>query len=268
MGDVDVVGGRPGLRNACNESNALQPVPDACMHRLGPPISITVTRTLVIALCFLAGCDPVGRENGRGAAVPEVAPPLLSPVEIKPPTIERSPVGRVNLIDPPRVDAIQVDLLRQSDGVVDILWVVDDSGSMTNERRTLVGNFNRFVQELLALQVDFQMGVTSIVSADGGRLRGTTKIITKTTPNARQVFETNTTFPNSRSRWEQGLRMTQLALTSPNIDPGQPNAGFLRAERGAGGDGASPTKTTRASAPPTTTRASSAASRARATRTW
>ena len=31
---------------------------------------------------------------------------------------------------------------------------------MTNERRTLVGNFDRFVQELLTLQVDFQMGVT------------------------------------------------------------------------------------------------------------
>ena len=185
-------------------------------------------RTLAIVLLFIAGCDPVGRENGRTSAVPEVAPPILSPVEIKPPKIDRSPVGRVNLIDPPQVQSIQVDVLRQSDGVVDILWVVDDSGSMTNERSTLVGNFNRFVQELLSLQVDFQMGVTSIVAADGGRLRGTTKIITNLTPNPRAVFQTNTTFPNSRSRWEQGLRMTQLALTSPNIDAGGANAGFLR----------------------------------------
>ncbi len=99
---------------------------------------------------------------------------------------------------------------------------------MTNERRTLVGNFDRFVQELLTLQVDFQMGVTSIVAQDGGRLRGTTKIISKMTNDPRRVFEQNTTFPNSRSRWEQGLRMTQLALSSPNIDPGQPNAGFIR----------------------------------------
>jgi hypothetical protein len=160
--------------------------------------------------------------------VPDVAPPILSPVEIKPPRIERAPVGRVALIDPPRVDSIQVDELRQSDGVVDILWVVDDSGSMTNERRTLVGNFDRFVQELLTLQVDFQMGVTSIVASDGGRLRGTTKIISNMTMDPRRVFELNTTFPSSRSRWEQGLRMTQLGLTSPNIDVGQPNAGFLR----------------------------------------
>ncbi len=186
---------------------------------------VTLTAVLVLGL---AGCDPVGRENGRGTAVPDVAPPVLSPVEIKPPEIERAPVGRVELIDPPRVDSIQVDELRQSDGVVDILWAIDDSGSMTNERRTLVGNFNRFVQELLNLRVDFQMGVTSVIAGDGGRLRGTTKIITNQTPNPAMVFETNTTFPNSRSRWEQGLRMTQLGLTSPNIDPGQPNAGFLR----------------------------------------
>ena len=186
-------------------------------------------RTLAIALLCIAGCDPVGRENGRSSAVPAVAPPILSPVEIKPPKIDRSPVGRVNLVDPPRVQSIQVDVLRQSDGVVDILWVVDDSGSMTNERSTLVGNFNRFVQELLSLQVDFQMGVTSIVAADGGRLRGTTKIITNMTPNPRAVFQSNTTFPSSRSRWEQGLRMTQLALTPPNIDAGGANAGFLRA---------------------------------------
>lgn len=189
----------------------------------------SVKRLLFIGLLLSSGCDPVGRENGRGSAVPEVAPPILSPVEIKPPRIDRAPVGRVNLIDPPRVDSIQVDVLRQSDGVVDILWVVDDSGSMANERSTLVGNFDRFVQELLSLKVDFQMGVTSIVFADGGRLRGTTKIITKMTPDPRRVFEQNTTFPASRSRWEQGLRMAQLALTSPNIDPGQTNAGFLRA---------------------------------------
>lgn len=228
MSGVNVVGGRPQESNPHNESNALWVVPEACISKATSTNLPTVSRLLPIALLLISGCDPVGRENGRGSAVPEVAPPILSPVEIKPPRIERAPVGRVDLIDPPRVDSIQVDELRQSDGVVDILWVVDDSGSMTNERRTLVGNFNRFVQELLALQVDFQMGVTSIVASDGGRLRGATKIITNLTTDPRRVFELNTTFPSSRSRWEQGLRMTQLGLSSPNIDPGQPNAGFLR----------------------------------------
>lgn len=183
---------------------------------------------LMILLVAATGCDPVGRENGRGSAVPLVAPPLLSPVDIKPPTIQRTPTGRFNVVDPPNVDATQVDLLKQSDGIVDILWVIDDSGSMANERRELVGNFNRFLQELLTLKVDFQMGVTSIIFSDKGLLRGTTKIIDRNTPNPQQVFQDNTTFGASRARWEQGLRMTQFALTSPNTDPGGPNDGFIR----------------------------------------
>jgi hypothetical protein len=180
-----------------------------------------------VCLSIIA-CDRVGRENGRVNAVPDVQPPRLSPVDIKPPRIDRSTVNRVKVVDPPRVDATQIDLLRQADGVVDILWVIDDSGSMVNERRRLVNNFNRFVQELVSLRVDFQMGVISIVSNDGGRLRGMTPIITNQTPDPRAVFETNTTFPATRSRWEQGLRMAQFALTPPNTNSGQPNAGFVR----------------------------------------
>ncbi len=182
----------------------------------------------LLALLLASACDPVGRENGKGNAVPVVAPPLLSPVDIKPPQIQRTPTGRFNVVNPPNVDATQVDVLKQSDGIVDILWVIDDSGSMANERRQLVANFNRFIQELLNLNVDFQMGVTSIVFSDGGKLRGATKIITRMTPDPRAVFEANTTFPDSRSRWEQGLRMTQFALTSPLTDPSGPNFGFIR----------------------------------------
>jgi hypothetical protein len=185
-------------------------------------------RALPLLLLGLTACDRIGRENGRTNAVPEVAPPRLSPVEVKPPQVERNTVGQVRVVDPPRVDATQIDVLRQADGVVDILWVIDDSGSMVNERRRLVANFNRFVQELTALRVDFQMGVISIVSNDGGRLRGMPAIITNRTPDARAVFERNTTFMANRSRWEQGLRMAQFALSPPLISPGQPNAGFVR----------------------------------------
>lgn len=192
------------------------------------PSARGIARAIIaFGLAFVA-CDPVGRENGRGSAVPAVAPPALSPVDLKPPVIDRAPTTRFKVVDPPRADATQVDLLKQSDGIVDILWVIDDSGSMTDERRQLVANFDRFVSELLTLKVDFQMGVTSIVFSDGGKLRGTTKIISRLTPDPRKVFETNTTFPSSRSRWEQGLRMTQFALTTPNTDVNGPNAGFLR----------------------------------------
>ena len=185
--------------------------------------------SLLISLCLVAAaCDSVGRENGRGAAVPKVAPPRLSPVELLPPRIDRSTTGRVVVKDPPAIDATQVDMLKQADGIVDILWVIDDSGSMANQRKTLVANFDRFVAELLTLKVDFQMGVTSTNQVDSGKLRGTTKIITNLTPNQRSVFEANTTFPSSRTRWEQGLRMAQFAVSGPNVAPGGANEAFLR----------------------------------------
>jgi hypothetical protein len=155
-----------------------------------------------------------------------VAPPRLSPVELLPPDVDRSVTRRVEVRDPPAIPAVQVDVQRQADGIVDILWVVDDSGSMTNQRQTLANNFARFLDDLLALQVRFQMGVISTNYNDRGTLRGTTKIISNSTPNPRQVFLQNTTFPPSRARLEQGLRMMELALTEPNLSGA--NAGFLR----------------------------------------
>ncbi|HVG64404.1 MAG TPA: VWA domain-containing protein [Hyalangium sp.] len=181
---------------------------------------------LLIALVAASGCDDVGGEVGRGEAVPVVAPPRLSPVELLPPNVDRSVTRRVEVRDPPAIPAVQVDVQRQADAVVDILWVVDDSGSMTNQRQTLSNNFARFLDELLSLQVRFQMGVISTNYNDRGTLRGTTKIITNATPNPRQVFLQNTTFPPSRARLEQGLRMLELALTEPNLSGA--NAGFLR----------------------------------------
>jgi len=177
----------------------------------------------------LSACDTVGNESGLGEARPVVAPPKLSPIELLPPKVDRSVTQRVEVRNPKALAAIQLDLIKQSDGIVDILWVVDDSGSMKDERARLTDNFTRFLQELNSLQVNYQIGVVSGNFVDKGVLRGTTKIITKTTPNAKDIFVANTTFPNSRTRWEQGLKMMQLALSPPNTDPGGPNASFLRA---------------------------------------
>jgi hypothetical protein len=186
--------------------------------------------TWVIA-CLVAAqvsCDRVGRENGLGTAVPDVAKPRVYPVEILPPTIDRSNTGQVRVVPPPAIDAVQIDELKQADGTVDILWVIDDSGSMASKRKTLNGNMESFFNNLKALRVDYQMGVTSTNMVDNGKLRGAVKIIGNNTPDAGALFEANTSFPASRARWEQGLRMGQFAVSPPNIDAGQPNAGFLR----------------------------------------
>ncbi|WP_225414591.1 vWA domain-containing protein [Stigmatella hybrida] len=188
---------------------------------------MTLRLFLLAALLGASGCDNVSGDPGRGEAVPTVAPPRVSPVELLPPTVDRSVTQRVEVRDPPVAPAVQVDVQRQVEGIVDILWVVDDSGSMANQREMLTLHFSRFLEELSRLQVRYQMGVISTNFTDRGVLRGTTKIITPETPAPRDVFLQNTSFPAaSRARLEQGLRMTELALTEPNRSGA--NAGFLR----------------------------------------
>ena len=99
---------------------------------------------------------------------------------------------------------------------------------MANQRKTLVNNFDRFLGALLTLKVSWQMGVTTTNALDLGKLRGTTKIIKPTTVDPKGVFDANTTFMGSRTRWEQGLRMAELAVTGVNVAPGGANVGFLR----------------------------------------
>ena len=193
-------------------------------HRLPPPARALL---MAVAAALLASCDDAGGETGRQPAQPPLAPPVLSPTELLPPRVDRSTVNRVEVRPPPSTPFIQVDTLMQSQGTVDILWVIDDSGSMANQRQTLGDNFQRFFDRLVQLQVNFQIGVISTNSTDGGFLRGTTRIITNTTPNPDDVFIANTTFPPSRTRWELGLRMMQIALSPPVRD--NQNAGFIRA---------------------------------------
>jgi hypothetical protein len=176
----------------------------------------------------LVACDRVGGAIGTGKAVPVVAPPRLSPVQLLPPQISPEGTNRVVLKNPQALPATQIDLFMQGDGVVDILWVIDDEGSMVTERQRLGANFQNFMQELIATGSNFQIGVTDTDPLDDGQLRGATPIITNQTADPVSVFIANTTFPNGRIRWTEGLRMTQLALTSPNTDTGGPNAGFVR----------------------------------------
>lgn len=55
-----------------------------------------------------------------------------------------------------------VDNFTQNDdeyGNVDILWVVDNSGSMGNEQASLATNFNSFIDRFLDQDINFKMGI-------------------------------------------------------------------------------------------------------------
>ncbi len=53
------------------------------------------------------------------------------------------------------------------EGKVDILWVIDDSGSMGDEQASLSYNFDAFISEFLIRDVDFKMGITTTDGRSG-----------------------------------------------------------------------------------------------------
>ncbi len=71
---------------------------------------------------------------------------------------------------------VQVDVFQQNRrNVVDVLMVVDNSGSMIEEQAKLASNFQSFIQHFTDIDVDYQIGViTTDMSTEGhqGRLHG------------------------------------------------------------------------------------------------
>ncbi len=137
----------------------------------------------------------------------------------------------------------QTDVFNQlSDNKVDILWAVDDSGSMSEEQNLLAQNFGSFIAFADTLGVDYQIGVTTTEVNDGvsGHLwacNGFNKIIRSSDANRVQAFQcaanvTNPPSGNSRpnpggsDEQEAGLQAARIALDVPVVD--NENAGFLR----------------------------------------
>lgn len=109
---------------------------------------------------------------------------------------------------------------------VDVLWIVDNSGSMQQEQTKLGNNFNSFIQYFTALQLDFQMAVTTSDVEVNSKGEFVGPILNSATPNLNQAFLNQVNVGTSGSGQERGLEAARLALSEPNISG--PNAGFLR----------------------------------------
>ena len=71
---------------------------------------------------------------------------------------------------PPATD--QFDVFPQKGAAqVDILWMIDNSGSMAAEQEKVAGRFSQFFNQLIVSGVDYHIGVITSDPADGGILR-------------------------------------------------------------------------------------------------
>lgn len=116
--------------------------------------------------------------------------------------------------------------------MADILFVVDNSGSMRDHQEQLARNIPRFTSVLFAQRVlDFRVAVLSSDMERGhdpccGRFFGRTHVIDRQTPDADLVLAQNLEIGTVGSGTEMFFDPVALALTEPNLS--KFNFGFLR----------------------------------------
>ena len=140
----------------------------------------------------------------------------------------------------------QTDLFHQPDQVKsDVLFVVDNSGSMGWVQAELADNFSSFINWAQTLDVDYHIGVIATEVNDpetdiGDPSRdvypgvliqtdSSPKIITNQTPDAAGAFAKNVKVGTCCSdEQEAGLQAAWMALSQPLVEDPAANLGFLR----------------------------------------
>ena len=137
------------------------------------------------------------------------------------------------------IQLVRDSFVQQATSKVDILWVVDSSGSMQEEQSYLGQNFASFISQVAKSNADFQIGVTttdvcddqdpSLVSLNLRRcptpsgtatthLRGSLvgqigqKVLSRTTSNLENKFTTYSNVGINGSGYEHGLTAAKMAI--------------------------------------------------------
>lgn len=122
---------------------------------------------------------------------------------------------------------------------VDVLWVIDNSGSMADDQANVANNFSSFIQSFSTKGFDYQIAVTGtdawrapfLGNYDFSRFRTGSvvggvgsgfHVITPTTPNLATVFGQNVQLGTSGSGDERAFSSFRAAFDNPQ------NAGFIR----------------------------------------
>lgn len=205
---------------------------------------------LAVFLAFAAaliGCPD--RTRTQKILEPFTIVPGEPSVETGAPGVETDPTkenGNFSVASPRQCDLFQQVSVRK----VDILWVVDSSGSMAPKQARLAANFNGFIQQLVnaTIPIDFHIGVVTTDTDDpatrgalrtwqlsprsgdyiactpqptGGSLCNTSGSVDGGTVSAVAAFNQMALVGVQGSAQERGLLAAYLALTNPaNLSTG------------------------------------------------
>jgi hypothetical protein len=102
---------------------------------------------------------------------------------------------------------------QQSASKVDVLWVVDNSGSMAPRQENLARNFQAFITLFRQGSIDFRLAVTTTdIFTRPGELVGTPALLAPDTPDLENAFARNVRVGTSGSAYEAGLEAARLVL--------------------------------------------------------
>lgn len=117
---------------------------------------------------------------------------------------------------------------------LDILWVIDNSGSMLTKQQNLANSFGSFISLFSTKNFDFHMAIaTSDTYATGmggqdGDFQGVPTVISRNTANFTSVFQTNVVVGATGAADAKVLDAINLSLSTAKLAGN--NTGFLRSE--------------------------------------
>ena len=111
---------------------------------------------------------------------------------------------------------------------VDILWVIDNSLSMSDEQAEVADKFSNFVTSIEETGMDFHIGVitTDMVTQGRAQLVGDPAVLTRDTPDYQGLFAERVQVGVDGSDREAGIDAAFSALSEPLVSGA--NAGFMR----------------------------------------
>lgn len=126
-------------------------------------------------------------------------------------------------------EALTSDAFIQEAAPIDVLWVIDNSGSMGQEQTRVATAISAFFSWFTTLNLDYHMGVitTDVVNPlHSGHLVGSPIYIDSSTPSAEAELAEAIAVGTEDMGDESGLAAVELALSEPLVSTD--NAGFLR----------------------------------------
>lgn len=180
---------------------------------------------MIAAWLLLAACSQ-----------PEPSPPPVTDgdptptTDTEPPTIETASSTDTALPPPNPADAV-TESFTYSTPPVDVLFVIDASTSMIGNTELLIGALDGVVTSWISKNIDFHVGVVDIdESPTQGRLLslGGNRWVEPTLPTPGVLLQEMVDAVPDPSTNEMGRATTWLAFDQ--MDSGEPNEGFLRAD--------------------------------------